>query len=331
MTPTLPLELQLDILELAIPPIAYGAFADVHEAARNLALVCRAWRAPAQRRLFEAQTVDISIAERRPGEIMRAGKSLAELVRRLAVARDKGCASVALQLRATGLLGRPSEAPLSRFHHLGSNARIIDRVFIKTNHDFAPVLAVIALALPDLRELDHDVDSGYLPRWPRKSTVPPRVERLAVRGISFRPYIPPYTSLTCLLIHHTCLNGRPVPLPSLCILGVSDFGVDRAFVESSAHLVGDPAGAVLNKVHLPSLETLALCTSLASFEDDETSAAASSARSAGVKVQVLPLKTRLNQAHLGAWAAGLTKMSTFSYVAARRVETWQGGPTVIVD
>ena len=148
MTPTLQLELQLDILELAIPPIAYGAFADVHEAARNLALVCRAWRAPAQHRLFEAQTFDISIAERRPGEIMRAGKSLAELVRRLAVARNKGCASVALQLRATGLLGRTSEAPLSRFHHLGSNARIIDRVFVKTNDDFAPVLAVVALAFP---------------------------------------------------------------------------------------------------------------------------------------------------------------------------------------
>ncbi|BGP51553.1 hypothetical protein JCM10450v2_007499 [Rhodotorula kratochvilovae] len=94
MTPTLPLEIQLHILELAVPPLTRKHLADHRELMRTWTLVCRDWRKEARRIVAAVPKLDYTTSD---PEAVRAAEAV------LASAMAGGRAISNLEVELDGL------------------------------------------------------------------------------------------------------------------------------------------------------------------------------------------------------------------------------------
>ncbi|KAK4330643.1 Proteophosphoglycan ppg4, partial [Rhodotorula toruloides] len=142
MTPTLPLELQLHIFELALPPLIYRRLDERASLLQSLSLVTRSWTAWAQSQLHE----HISILHEADSEsLVRAMKRLEVKeaqgypLKRVALYFDAGPDARAVMRDAPGIIGQAFEAWLI------SNERAVQlhrAVGLRRLHIFDPTRSV---------------------------------------------------------------------------------------------------------------------------------------------------------------------------------------------
>ncbi|GAA5899121.1 hypothetical protein JCM6882_004622 [Rhodosporidiobolus microsporus] len=183
MAPTLPVELQLDILELAIPPLTLQALRDRRQLCCSFSLVHRTWTAAAQRALFSCALVDL---------------------------RDRwtleGATAAVQRLRKTGRHGsfRALEVYLSgrRVHLVSLLIQCDDAATVAAVEGLLERSAEEGLPLKDCPGIKRLAWLGGRNRlFVDNHTLPPSLDFLAIFTTSFRLFtLSSYPSLTTLVV-----------------------------------------------------------------------------------------------------------------------------------